>query len=214
MGKHIKAIQSNCGDEYLLGDFKDYLIQNEIVSQLTARRTPQQNGVVQRKNRSILEMTRPMISYSTLPISFWAYARKTASHILNLVLSKSIPNTPKELWSGRKPSMKYLHIRGCPTHVFKGKSNKLEAKIEVCMFLGYSKETKGYLFYNHKNNKMFVSTHAKFLEDDYVNNFNPRSKVVLAELDEPIIKQPMDETRDDVVVLDTPQDTTHEMSNT
>ena len=61
---------------------------------------------------------------------------------------------------------------------------------------------------------MFVSTNAKFLEDNYVNNFNPRSKVVLVELDEPIIKQPMDETRDDVVVLDTPQDTTHEMSNT
>ena len=61
---------------------------------------------------------------------------------------------------------------------------------------------------------MFVSTHAKFLEDDYVNNFNPRSEVVLAELGEPIIEQPMDETRDDVVVLDTPQDTTHEMSST
>ena len=138
MGKHIKAIQSDCGDEYLLGDFKDYLIQNEIVSQLTAPGTPQQNGVVKRKNRSLLEMTRPMISYLTLPISFWAYARKTASHILNLVLSKSIPNTPKELWSGHKPSMKYLHIRGCPTHVFKEKSNKLEAKTEVCMFLGYA----------------------------------------------------------------------------
>ena len=82
------------------------------------------------------------------------------------------------------------------------------------MFLGYSKETNGYLFYNHKDNKVFVSTHAKFLEDDYVNNFNPRSKVVLAKLDEPVIEQPMDETRDDVVVLDTPQDTTHEMSST
>ena len=135
-------------------------------------------------------------------------------HILNLVPSKSVPNTPKELWSGSKPNMKYLHIWGCLAHVLKGKSDKLEAKTEVCMFLGYSKETKGYLFYNHKNNKMFVSTHAKFLEDDYVNNFNPRSKVVLAKLDEPIIKQPMDETRDDVVILDTPQDTTHEMSNT
>ena len=82
------------------------------------------------------------------------------------------------------------------------------------MFLGYSKETKGYLFYNHKDNKVFVSTNAKFLEDDYVNNFNPRSKVVLAELDEPVIEQPIDETRDDVVVLDTPQDSTHEMSST
>ena len=98
--------------------------------------------------------------------------------------------------------------------VFKGKSNKLEAKTEVCIFLGYSKETKGYLFYNHKDNKMFVSTHAEFLEDDYVNNFNPRSKVVLAEMNEPVNEQPMNETKDDVVVSDTPQETTQEMSST
>ena len=98
--------------------------------------------------------------------------------------------------------------------MLKGKSNKLEAKKKVCMFLGYSKETKGYLFYCHKDNKVFVSTNAKILEDDDVNNFNPRSKVVLAEIDEPIIEQPMDETRDDVAVLDTPQDSTHEMNST
>ena len=77
------------------------------------------------------------------------------------------------------------------------------------MFLGYSKETKDYLFYNHKDNKVFVSTHAKFLEDDYVNNFNPRNKVVLVEMNEPVNEQLMDETRDDVAVLDTPQDITH-----
>ena len=83
------------------------------------------------------------------------------------------------------------------------------------MFLGYSKETKGYLFYNHKDNKVFVSTHAKkFLENDYMNNYTPRSRVVLSEMNEPVNKQPMDETRDDVAVLDTPQDTTHEMSST
>ena len=61
---------------------------------------------------------------------------------------------------------------------------------------------------------MFVSTDAKFLEDDYVNNFNPRSKVVLAKIDEPVIEQPMDEIRDDVAVLDTTQDSTQEMSST
>ena len=82
------------------------------------------------------------------------------------------------------------------------------------MFLGYSKETKGYLFYNHKDNKVFVSTNAKFLDDDYVNNFNPRNKVVLAELDELAIEQPMVENRDDVAILDTPQDSTHEMTST
>ena len=134
-------------------------------------------------------------------------------HILNLVPSKLVPNTPKELWSGRKLSMKYLHIWGCPAHVLKEKSDKLEAKTEVCMFLGYSKETKGYLFYNHKDNKVFVSSNAKILEDDYVNNFNPRSKVVLDEIDEPVIKQLMEETRDDMAILDTPQDSTHEMTH-
>ena len=82
------------------------------------------------------------------------------------------------------------------------------------MFLGYSKETKGYLFYNHKDNKVFVSTNAKFLENDYMNNYTPRSRVVLAEMNELVNKQPMDETRDDVAVLDTPQNITHEMTST
>ena len=61
---------------------------------------------------------------------------------------------------------------------------------------------------------MFVSTHAKFLEDDYVNNFNPRNKVVLTEMNEPVNEQPMNETRDDVAVLDIPQDITHKMTST
>ena len=61
---------------------------------------------------------------------------------------------------------------------------------------------------------MFVSTNAKFLEDDYVNYFNPRSKVVLSEIDEHVIEQPMDETRDDVAVLNTPQDSIYEMTST
>ena len=65
-------------------------------------------------------MVRSMMSYSILPISFWGYALNTAIHLLNLVPSKFVPKTPMELWSGRKPSMKYLHIWGCPAHVLKG----------------------------------------------------------------------------------------------
>ena len=163
LGKHIKANRSDRGGKYLLGDFKDYLIQNVIVSQLTAPGIPpQQNGVVERRNKTLLEMIRSMMSYSTSPISFWGYALKIAMHILNLVPSKFVPNTPKELWSGCKPSMKYLHIWGCPAHVLKGKCNKLEAKTEVCMFLGYSKETKDYII----NNPWFVQyvfVHLKVL---------------------------------------------------
>ena len=98
--------------------------------------------------------------------------------------------------------------------MLKGKTDKLQSKIEVVFFIGYPKGIVGGLFYSHKDNKVFVSTNAKFLENDYMNDYTPRSRVVLAEMNEPIIEQPMDETRDDVVVLDTPQDITHEMTST
>ena len=75
---------------------------------MTAPGTLQQNGVTERKNRALLEMVRSMMSYSILLVSFWGYALKTVMHILNLVPSKFVPNTPKELWSGPKLSMKYL----------------------------------------------------------------------------------------------------------
>ena len=133
-------------------------------------------------------MVRSMMSYSTLLISFWGYALNTTIHLLNLIPSKSVPKTPMELWSGRKPSMRYLHIWGCPAHVLKGKPDKLEPKSEVCLLVGYPKEIRSYLFYSHKDNKDFVSTNAKFLKNDYMNNFTPRSKVVLAEMNEPIIE--------------------------
>ena len=73
---------------------------------MIAPKTPQQNGVIERRNMTLLEMVRSMMSYSTLPISFWGYALNTIIHLLNLVPSKSVPKTPMELWSGRKPSMK------------------------------------------------------------------------------------------------------------
>ena len=129
-------------------------------------------------------------------------------YLLNLVPSKFVPKTPVKLWNGHKPSMRHLHIWGCPTHVLKGKSDKLQSKIEVVFFVGYPKGTVGSLFYSHKDNKVFVSTNAKFLENDYMNDYTPKSRVVLAEMNEPVNVQPIDETRDDVNVLDTPQDTT------
>ena len=70
LGKRIKAIRSDRSGKYLLGDFKDYLTKNGIISQLTAPATPQQNGVAERRNRTLLDMVRSMKSYSTLPISF------------------------------------------------------------------------------------------------------------------------------------------------
>ena len=95
---------------------------------MTAPGTPQQNGVAERRNWTILDMVRSMLSYSTLPISFWGYALNTAMYLLNLVHLKFIAKTPIKLWIGCKPSMRHLHIWGCPAHVLKGKSDKLQSK--------------------------------------------------------------------------------------
>ncbi|KAK0601219.1 hypothetical protein LWI29_022258 [Acer saccharum] len=123
-----------------------------------------------------------MLSYSTLPISFWGYALQTAIYILNDVPSKSVPKTPHELWTGRKPSLQHLRIFGCPAHVLKGKTEKMESRSETCIFVGYPKETKGYYFYSPSDLKVFVSTNAKFLEKDYMNDFVPKSRIVLNEM--------------------------------
>ena len=75
--------------------------------------------------------------------------------------------------------------------MLKGKTSKLEPRIEVCMFVGYLKGTRGVLFYSPSDKKVFVSTNTYFLEDDYMTNFKPRNKVVLEELrSNQIIKSP------------------------
>ncbi|XP_060966846.1 uncharacterized protein LOC133035120 [Cannabis sativa] len=71
---------------------------------------------------------------------------------------------------------------GCPAHVLRKKEGKLESRTEVCMFVGNSKETRGGLFYSHKDNKVFVSTNATFLEDNYMKDNKPKSEIVLEEM--------------------------------
>jgi hypothetical protein len=66
---------------------------------------PQQNGVLEHRNYTLMDMVHSMLSYSTLPVELWMEALKTAAHILNLVPTKSVPKTPYELWFGRKPTL-------------------------------------------------------------------------------------------------------------
>ncbi|GJS69405.1 putative RNA-directed DNA polymerase [Tanacetum coccineum] len=90
-------------------------------------RTPQLNGVAERRNRTLLDMVRSMMCRATLPISFWGYALETAAHILNLVPTKKV-------------------------FVRREAQDKLEARFEKCLFIGYPEESVGYLFYKPKDN--------------------------------------------------------------
>ena len=75
--------------------------------------TPQQNGVSERHNRTLMDMARSMLINSTLPVSLWMYALKTTMYLLNRVPSKVVPKTSFELWTNRSPSIRHLHVWGC-----------------------------------------------------------------------------------------------------
>ena len=96
-------------------------------------------------------------------------ALKTAAHISNRVPSKSVPKTPYEHWTGRKPSMNYMHVWGCAAEakLFNPSLGKLDLKTESCYFIGYPEKSKGYKFYCPKGTTKFVETrHAVFLEEN------------------------------------------------
>ena len=101
----------------------------------------------ERRNQTLLDMVRSMMSQTSLPTSFWGYALETAAFIINRTPSKAIEKTPYEIWTGQKPIMSFLRIWGCEAHVKRLTSDKLASKTDKCLFVGYPKETKGYYFY-------------------------------------------------------------------
>ncbi|KAL8147723.1 hypothetical protein AgCh_005155 [Apium graveolens] len=170
------------GGEYLNGEFLDYLKENGIVSQWTPPYTPRLNEVSERRNRTLLDMVRSMMSYMNLPVFLWGYALETSAYLLNKVPSKSVPQTPYEIWKERKPSLKHIKIWGCPAYVKKVDPDKLESRSVNCNFMGYPKETLGYYFYT--DHRVFVSRHATFLEKEFILEGNSGSKIELDEVQE------------------------------
>ncbi|KAK8562192.1 hypothetical protein V6N12_049239 [Hibiscus sabdariffa] len=149
-----------------LEKFKEF--KNEVQNQHGKTGMPQWNGVSERRNRTLLDMVRSMMSHTDLPTSFWVYALETAAFTLNRVPSKSVQKTPHEMWTGRRPNMSFMKIWGCKAYVKHRMSTKLEPKSEKCTFVGYPKETKGYYFYNE--NKVFVARTRVFLEKEFLTN--------------------------------------------
>src|SRR3954462_15514627 len=103
----------------------------------TPLETPQRNNVLERRNRTLLDVVRSMMSQIYLPLSFWGYCLETAAFTLNRVPSKSVEKTPHEMWTCKKPSMSFFKIWGCEAFVKRLQSDKLTAKSDKCIFVGY-----------------------------------------------------------------------------
>ncbi|KAK1604187.1 hypothetical protein QYE76_027860, partial [Lolium multiflorum] len=216
--KKIKFLRSDRGGEYLSYEFGMHLKKCGILSQLTPPGTPQRNGVSERRNRTLLDMVRSMMSLTDLPLSFWSYALETAAFTLNRAPSKSVETTPYELWFNKKPKLSFLKVWGCEAYVKKLQPDKLEPKAEKCVFIGYPKETIGYTFYHRSEGKIFVAKNGTFLEKEFLTKEVTGRKVELDEINESILVDQSSAVPEVVPVPPTPateeaNDNDHETSN-
>ncbi|GBP95218.1 Retrovirus-related Pol polyprotein from transposon TNT 1-94 [Eumeta japonica] len=114
----IKCLRSDNGREYLSNDFSNYLKKSGIIHQTSNSYTPQQNGLAERMNRTLMERARCMLINSDLQKSYWAEAVSTAAYITNRCPTRALSYaTPEEMWSGKKPDVSHLKIFGCEAMV-------------------------------------------------------------------------------------------------
>ena len=185
-GRKPKILRSDNGGEYINKEMEDYLRKNGIEHQVTVPYSPQQNGVAERKNRYIMEMTRCMLVDSNLNEKFWGEAVITATYIQNRLPSKSVEKTPYELWKGRKPNLKHLRVFGSKVFCYipKEKRTKLDEKAEEGIFVGYSDRTKGYRVYVPTMDKVILSRSVEFDETEKESKGAKENKIILEEIEE------------------------------
>ena len=193
LGKTIKVVRSDRGGEYYgrydgsgeqrPGPFAHFLKECGIVPQYTMPGSPSMNGVAERRNRTLKDMVRSMISRTTLPKSLWGDALKTAVYILNRAPTRAANKTPYELWTGKKPVLKHLRVWGCPAEArpYRPDERKLDSRTVSCNFVGYSERSRGYKFYNPTTRTFFETGNARFFEEVEFGGEDKVSNVVFEE---------------------------------
>jgi transposase InsO family protein len=164
----ILAVRTDRRGEFTSQEFTNFCEFHGIHRQLTAAYTPQQNGVAERKNRTIMNMVRSILFAKQIPKTFWAEAANWSVHVLNRCPTLAVKNkTPEEAWSGIKPLVDHFRVFGCVSHVHVPDSRrvKLDAKSLKCILLGVNEESKAYRLFNPTSNKIIVSRDVVFEED-------------------------------------------------
>ncbi|GKV38975.1 hypothetical protein SLEP1_g46821 [Rubroshorea leprosula] len=171
-GCRIKKLRSDNGKEYTFNNFNLFCEEAGVDHQLTVSYTPQQNGIAERKNITVMEMARCMLAEKKLPKSFWAEAVYTAVYLLNGLPTKVIKGmTLIEAWYGQKPSANHLKVFGsiCYNHVPATKRGKLDEKVEIGIFIGYATQAEGYKVYDPISKKVNVHKDVAFDESAHWN---------------------------------------------
>nr|GFA68635.1 integrase, catalytic region, zinc finger, CCHC-type, peptidase aspartic, catalytic [Tanacetum cinerariifolium] len=156
---------------------KEYFDTVGISHQMSSVRTPQQNGVVERRNRTLVKAARTMLIFSRAPLFLWAEAIATACFTQNRsIIHRRFNKTPYELINGRKPDISLLHVFGALCYPKNDREDigKLDAKGDIGLFIGYSADSCAYRVYNRRTKKIIETINVSFDELSAMA-FNQRS---------------------------------------
>ncbi|GKA47983.1 putative ribonuclease H-like domain-containing protein [Tanacetum coccineum] len=164
----VIVIRTNNGTKFKNREMDEFYGQKGIKREYSVARTPQQNGVAERKNRTLIEAARTMLADSLLPIVFWAEAVNTACYVLNRVLvTKPHNKTPFELIIDRAPRISFIIPFGCPVTILNTLDplGKFDGKAVEGFLVGYSVNSRAFRVFNSKTRKVEENLHVNFLEN-------------------------------------------------
>ncbi|GJS08810.1 ribonuclease H-like domain-containing protein [Tanacetum coccineum] len=166
--KKVKIKSCDNGTEFKNRVMSDFYEKKGIKREFSVARAPQQNGVVERRNMTLIEAARTMLADSKLPTTFWAEAVNTACYVQNKVLVVKPHNkTPYELFRGRTPSLSFMRPFGRHVTILNilNYLGKFDGKSDEGFFVGYSLDSKAFRVYNIRTRKVEENLHIRFLED-------------------------------------------------
>ncbi|GJZ71219.1 retrovirus-related pol polyprotein from transposon TNT 1-94 [Tanacetum coccineum] len=168
--KQIKRVRCDNGREFTSNDMLEFYNEKGILFETTCPHTPQQNGVVERKHRHLLETAHALRIGANLPKRFWGECILTATHVINCLPSKVIKNkTTFELIWNEKPDYDFLKVFGCLVY-FKNtdmKGDKFKERGKPGVFLGYPPRIKGHKILDLETRKIIVSRDVNFHEENF-----------------------------------------------
>nr|GEW34884.1 hypothetical protein [Tanacetum cinerariifolium] len=163
-----KVIRTDNGTEFKNQDLNQFCGMKEIKREFSVPRTPQQNGIAERKNMTLIEAARTMLADSLLPIPFWAEAVNTACYVQNRVLvTKPHNRTPYELLHGRTPSIGFMRPFSCPVTILNTLDSlvKFDRKVDEGFLVGYYVSSKAFRVFNNRTRIVKETLHVNFLEN-------------------------------------------------
>jgi hypothetical protein len=190
-GSSVSILQTDNGGEFSSHEFRRKLTDLGVRIQTSVAYNPEQNGVAERMNRTLIDRARALLLHASMPPTFWQCAVATAAHVSNrLPSSTNNGRSPYELWTAHIPNLGHLRVFGCRAyaHIPPQLRTKFDAKSRACTFTGYATQQRGYMLYDEKAKSFFSSRSVIFDEANlpFQVKASPNPTVIVHPINTPI----------------------------